>query len=77
MDRIKKFIHKLSPQQREQVLSILERVQRGNISGLDVKKLQGRDREFRIRKGNVRIIFRHINTGFDILDIQWRGSKTY
>ncbi len=77
MDRIQKFIRKLSKRERQQILSIVERVQEGNINGLDVKKLQGRDQEFRIRKGNIRIIFRRTASGFEVIDIQWRGSKTY
>ena len=77
MDKIEKFICKLSGRQRQQIVFIIERIWSGNISGLDIKKLQGRGQEFRIRKGDVRIIFKSNNNGFEIIDIQWRGSKTY
>lgn len=77
MDKIDKFIRKLSQLQRAQVVFIIERIRDSDISGLDVKKLQGRENEFRVRKGEIRIIFKRINTGFCVTDIQWRGSKTY
>ena len=77
MDRIQKFIQKLSKHQRQQILSMIEQIRKGDIQGMDMKKLQGRDQEFRIRKGDIRIILKRIEGGFDVTDIQWRGSKTY
>lgn len=77
MDKIDKFIRKLSKPQRTQVVFIIERIHGGDISGLDVRKLQGRENEFRVRKGEIRVIFKRIDNSFYITDIQWRGSKTY
>lgn len=77
MDKIDKFIRKLSKPQRVQIMFIIERIRGGDISGLDVKKLQGRENEFRVRKGEIRLIFKRIDNGFYVTDIQWRGSKTY
>lgn len=77
MDRIHKFIRKLSKDQRAQITLVLKRIQSGNLAGLDVKKLQGREGEFRVRKGEIRIICVHRGGGFEVIDIQWRGSKTY
>ena len=58
MDGIAKALQKLSPKERRWVKEILERLQKGNLAGLDVKKLKGRDDIFRIRKGDNRIIYR-------------------
>ena len=77
MDRVQKFILKLSKHEREIILDIIERIQKGDIEGLDVRKLKGRDHEFRIRKGDIRIIIRRKEDGLDVTDIQRRGSKTY
>lgn len=77
MNKIEKFIRKLSEEQREYILFILERIRKGDLSNFDVKKLRGRDQEYRVRKGNIRIMFKRTETGFDVTDIQWRGSKTY
>lgn len=77
MDKIDKFIRKLSKPQRVQVIFIIGRIRGGDINDLDVKKLQGRENEFRVRKGEIRIVFKRVDDGFYITDIQWRGSKTY
>ncbi len=40
----------------------------------DIKKLKGRDKQFRLRIGNWRVIFRDIETGIEILAILPRGQ---
>ncbi|MDO8555279.1 MAG: type II toxin-antitoxin system RelE/ParE family toxin [bacterium] len=60
------------------VKQILEKLSFGKIDGLDIKKLKGREDIFRIRKGNVRIIYQIIeNNKIFILAIERRREDTY
>lgn len=49
-----------------------------NLIGLDVKKLQGRNDIYRVRKGMFRIIFRKIpNVENAIIAVERRSDTTY
>lgn len=58
MDKISKFLKMLSGKERAVCLTILEKIVRGDFDGLDVKKLRGEKNLYRVRTGNIRIIFR-------------------
>lgn len=73
MDRIEKALAKLTPKERTWVMQILQRLIVGDTKGLNVKKLKGRDDIFRVRKGNVRIIYRTVKSGIFILTIERRS----
>lgn len=77
MDKIEKFLRKLSQKEREQIKEILEQLHRKNWSGLDIKKLKEREDIFRVRKGNFRIIYRMTKNNIFILAIERRKEKTY
>ena len=77
MDKIKKALSKLSIEERRKVKEILFQIDESNFQNLDTKKLKGRDNIFRVRKGNIRIIFSKKNNSIKILTIERRGSKTY
>ncbi len=78
MDTIKKALTRLNRKERGVVLVILKKMERGEFMGLDVKKLKGRDDIFRVRKGNIRIIYRvHEHSKIFILAIERRSEKTY
>ncbi|MFH1375934.1 MAG: hypothetical protein ABIH35_04675 [Patescibacteria group bacterium] len=47
------------------------------LENLDVKRLQGAEKSFRVRVGKIRIIFESIGSKNIILDIGFRDSKTY
>lgn len=77
MDRNQKFIKRLSPAERQKIISVLENILSGKTDNLDIKKLTGHQDIFRVRVGSVRIIFisnRHENT---ILEIARRSDVTY
>lgn len=76
MDRISKFLRKLSSKERETVEQIISRVLAHNFSHLDVKKLKGEDNIFRIRKGNIRIKFQKREDVIFILSIERRSNTT-
>ena len=77
MDKIEKFLARLSPREREALHLLLVRLSRGEYKGLDIKKLKGRSDIFRIRKGDIRIIYRVVGRKIFILAIERRGEKTY
>jgi len=77
MDKIKKALQKFTQKERERVKEILERINQGKTKSLDIKKLKGHNDIFRVRKGNLRIIYRQINKQIFILSIKRRTEKTY
>ncbi len=77
MDRIRKFLNKLSPKERITVEEIIECVLRRDLVGFDVKKLRGNQQEFRVRKGNIRIIFSMDGNEVFVQKIERRGDTTY
>lgn len=57
--------------------AVLSQVSRGDMRGLDVKKLRGRDDIFRVRKGNFRIIYRDKRGDILVLAVERRSERTY
>ena len=76
MDKIAKSLRRLSKSERAVVRIILEKLQSGNTLGLTIKKLVGQQDIFRVRKGNIRIIFRYISNEVFILAIERRSEST-
>ncbi len=77
MDRIEKELLKLSPKERARVREILEKILRKDMKGVEVKKLKARKDIFRVRKGNIRIIYRDGGGDISILAIERRNENTY
>lgn len=78
MDTIEKALRKLSEKERGWVKEIVAKIVSNELEGLNVEKLAGHDDIFRIRKGDIRIIFRRDHNGrFFILKIGRRSEKTY
>lgn len=77
MDKIKKALNKLDAKERRRTKIILKKINSGQLRGLDIKKLKGREDIFRIRGGNIRIIYRKSGKDLFILAIERRSEKTY
>lgn len=78
MDRISKQLGKLSEKERKKLKAILYLLNQGKFSGLDIKKLKDRQDLFRVRKGDIRIIFRVLkNRQIFILAVERRSEDTY
>lgn len=77
MDKIKKALNRLSLEEKQKIKEILLQIDKGSFQNLDTKKLKGKDNIFRVRQGNIRIIFCKRNNSIKILTIERRGSKTY
>ncbi|MBP6944989.1 type II toxin-antitoxin system RelE/ParE family toxin [Patescibacteria group bacterium] len=76
-NRIQKVIAKLSSKEQERVEKIIEQVLSGDLANLDIKKLQNKVDIYRVRKGDVRIIYQIINGEILILAVERRSERTY
>lgn len=76
-DRITKALNKLSDKEQSRLKIVLNLIRLGRFDGMDVKKLKGRDDVYRVRKGDMRIIY--IKTDFEthILAVERRTDTTY
>lgn len=77
MDKIEKALQKLNQEERQKLKDILNKIKTGNLAELDLKKLQGREDIFRVRKGKMRIIFCKTRNSIKILSIERRSDTTY
>jgi len=77
MDKIDKALQKFSSKERKQIKQVLNRLYSKRFQGLDIKKLKAREDIFRVRKGDLRIIYRLENDDIFILAIDRRREDTY
>lgn len=77
MDKIQKALQKLNEHERILIKTILERLKAGDIRGMDITRLKGRSDIFRIRKGDIRIIYKKDSNDIMVLTIERRSEKTY
>ena len=72
MDKINKFLSKLTKSERLIIQNILRDLLVLKLENYDVKQLKGDKGVFRLRKGNIRIVFIKENETGIILDIDYR-----
>ncbi|MEK7185095.1 MAG: type II toxin-antitoxin system RelE/ParE family toxin [Patescibacteria group bacterium] len=78
MNKIEKFLKRLSRDERVRVAQCIERIVNGKWgANLDIKKLKGYDEVYRVRVGNIRIIFFYKNKKTSIIAIERRSDNTY
>lgn len=77
MDKIGKALARLSAVERVMIHALLEKIARHDFVGLDIKKLKGRNDIFRVRKGDLRVLYRHDSNRIFLLAIERRSEKTY
>ncbi|MFZ3100404.1 MAG: hypothetical protein WA103_04220 [Minisyncoccales bacterium] len=77
-DKIRKALDRLSPKERKAIDNLLVKIKNGQFDGLDWRKLKGRDGIYRVRKGEMRIIYRlNASGGVVVLEIGRRNDITY
>ena len=77
MDKLSKSLERLSVKEKKQIKQILNQLSTKQFIGLNIKKLKGREDIFRVRKGNLRIIYRIEKEEIFILTVERRSEKTY
>ena len=76
--KIDKILAKLSLKEREWVFAIVTQVHEGDTKHLDIKKLKGVNGIYRLRKGDIRVVFKKQADGtFNVIAIDRRGDDTY
>jgi mRNA-degrading endonuclease RelE of RelBE toxin-antitoxin system len=74
MDKLTKFLKKISSKERATITEILQAVVSGKINNLDIKKLKGFDSVYRVKVVSIRIVFRRDGEHIKVLDISRRGE---
>lgn len=74
MDKLRKFLRKLSRKEQEEIEALMLRVQQLDLQGLDVKPLQGMKDVYRVRKGKLRVIYKSYKNRGIIIAIDYRKS---
>jgi len=75
MDRITKFMLRLTEKKRMKVRSAYESITHNRLDGLDIKPLKGKKGWFRCRVEDVRIIFVRVASGSNVItDVEFRGK---
>jgi len=78
MDRIEKALKKLSEKERKKLKEILAAIILGDTIHMNVQKLRGHHDIYRVRKGNLRVIYRIDKDGVAIiLTVERRSDTTY
>lgn len=76
-DKIDKNLSKFRKKELLIVDSLLQKINKGELSSLNLVKLKGYSDIFRVRKGRIRIIFQQKGDEIRILSIERRSEKTY
>jgi len=78
MNKLQKFLSKLNPEERIVANELIDKIISNNTVGLNVKKLKGSDNLYRIRKGDLRLIYLKNENGIiSILDAGKKNDTTY
>jgi mRNA interferase RelE/StbE len=78
MDKIDKFLKKISIKDREKIDDLVFKIINKDFEGLNYKKLKGYTNVYRIRKGEIRIIFTVDETKVvNIISIDRKQEDTY
>jgi len=77
MDKLTKLLKKLSEKQREYLEEVLYALVSGKTPALDIKKLKGVEEVYRVRVGDIRIIFQKNGGDIRVLEISRRDECTY
>jgi mRNA-degrading endonuclease RelE of RelBE toxin-antitoxin system len=77
MDKIEKALNRLSGKERTLVKDLLTRLSKGDALGLNIVRLKGHSDIFRLRKGDLRIIYRQAGKDISVLTVERRSEKTY
>ncbi len=77
MDKIEKALSRLPSKEKERIKNIVKALQLGRFDNLNIKKLKGFKDVFRVRKGEIRIVYRSLDGKIIILKIDRRKEDTY
>lgn len=76
-DKIQKSLAKLTEKERKQVKQTLLRLKANELAGLNINKLKDHTDIYRVRRADIRIIYKQDSESIKILAIERRSEKTY
>lgn len=77
MDRVSKALRRLPRARRQELLALIEQIEKGAVAKLDIAKLKGYRSLFRIRQGGLRIIVKNTDDEFRVVLLEGRPETTY
>lgn len=77
MDKVDKALRKLTSKEKGRIKNIIKALQSGHFANLDIKKLKEREDIFRVRRGNLRIIYQIRDNHVFILKLGYKKEDTY
>jgi len=78
MHKIDKFLKSLVKKEREVAEQLLKTLKMSDFESLDIKKLKGQYNLFRIRKGEIRVVYRlNENKKIELLFVGRKSNNTY
>jgi len=77
MDKITKFLKRLTKKERDRVMQAMVDIIADELRGYDQKKMKGQANVYRVRVGDIRIVFLELNNKRRILLVTRRDDTTY
>ena len=77
MNKLEKALAKLRQDEQAVAIELVQKIISNNLKNLDIKKLKGYEDTYRLRKGQIRIIFCRIGGKPIIMNIGRRNEATY
>ena len=77
MDKVDKTLKRLNEPDQQRASRLIEKILANQLDGLDIKKLTSQKNAFRVRSGNIRVIFELVNGRNKVTGISHRSEKTY
>jgi mRNA-degrading endonuclease RelE of RelBE toxin-antitoxin system len=77
MNKIEKFLSKLSVDERNKIKVVLGKIKALDFKTLDIKKLKGEVDLYRVRVGSIGIIFTIHNESVFFHTVERRSDNTY
>lgn len=77
MDKINKALKKIKDDEQNKLKQILEKIEKGDLKNLEIKKLKGKDNIFRARKGKFRVIYKKEGKEIYVLAVERKNDNTY
>ncbi len=76
MDKIEKFLKRLTLKERKRIAKVLKNIENGEYKKIDIKKMRGYGNLYRVYTGNIRIIFTEQGSSRQIIAIMRRNEQT-
>lgn len=78
VDKITKSLRKLTPKEQRALQVVMKRILEGRVAGLDVQKIKGSHKIYRVRKGDLRIMYGVGRNGQHyLIGVERRTNTTY